>query len=144
MDRTRARLAGFVAVLGLVFVGGWAVGAQFPTDQGSDHPAHTETPADAVIAGCETHVCLLQTAVGLLAAGLRVFVVADACGSRTPRDHAAALERLRAAGAAIVTLEMVVFEWLQTCDHLKFREALGLVKEKPAGTEFRWDDASPR
>lgn len=100
-------------------------------------------PTDIVIAGCETHVCLLQTAVGLLAAGLRVFVVADACGSRSPRDHAAALERLRAAGAAIVTLEMVVFEWLQTCDHLKFREALGLVKEKPAGTEFRWDDASP-
>lgn len=48
MDRTRARLAGFVAVLGVVFAGGWAVGAQFPTDQGSDHPAHTETPADDV------------------------------------------------------------------------------------------------
>lgn len=46
MNRTRARLAGFAAVLGVVFVGGWAVGAQFPTDQGSDHPAHTETPAD--------------------------------------------------------------------------------------------------
>ncbi len=43
MDRTRARLAGFVAVLGLVFVGGWAVGAQFPTDPGSDHPVHSET-----------------------------------------------------------------------------------------------------
>lgn len=44
-------------------------------------------PADAVIAGCETHVCLLQTAMGLLSAGLRVFVVADTCGSRSPADR---------------------------------------------------------
>lgn len=100
-------------------------------------------PADAIIAGCETHVCLLQTAMGLLAAGLRVFVVADACGSRSPRDHATALDRLRAAGAAVVTLEMVVFEWLRTCDHPKFREALELVKTKPAANDIRWDDASP-
>jgi hypothetical protein len=88
-------------------------------------------------------VCLLQTAMGLLSAGLRVFVVADACGSRSPRDHDAALERLRAAGAAVVTLEMVVFEWLRTCDHPKFREALALVKARPADNAIRWDDASP-
>ena len=100
-------------------------------------------PADAVIAGCETHVCLLQTAMGLLAAGLRVFVVADACGSRTPRDHAAALERLRAAGAAIVTLEMVVFEWLRTCDHPRFREALALVKTAGSTGDFPGGTASP-
>jgi len=97
----------------------------------------------AVIAGCETHVCLMQTALGLLAAGLRVFVVADACGSRFPADHAVALERLRGAGAAVVTLEMVVFEWLATCDHPRFREALALVKARPAGDDFPWDTASP-
>lgn len=100
-------------------------------------------PADAVIAGCETHVCLLQTALGLLAAGLRVFVVADACGSRSPRDHASALERLRAAGAAIVTLEMVVFEWLRTCDHPRFREALALVKSAGVADDFPGGTASP-
>ena len=100
-------------------------------------------PLHAVIAGCETHVCLLQTALGLLGAGLRVFVVADACGSRSPADHAAALDRLRAAGAVVVTLEMVVFEWLGTCDHPKFKEALALVKDRPASDDFRWDTASP-
>ena len=88
-------------------------------------------------------MCLLQTALGLLAAGLRVFVVADACGSRSPVDHAAALDRLRAAGAAVVTIEMVVFEWLRTCDHPKFRDALDLVKARPVEDEFRWNDASP-
>ncbi len=100
-------------------------------------------PLHVVIAGCETHVCLMQTALGLLAAGLGVFVVADACGSRSPADHAAALGRLRAAGATVVTLEMAVFEWLGTCDHPKFREALALVKARPAGEDFRWDTASP-
>lgn len=100
-------------------------------------------PAQVVIAGCETHVCLLQTALGLIAAGLRVFVVEDACGSRSPFDHRAALDRLRAAGATVVTLEMAVFEWMRTCDHPKFREALALVKARPAADDFPWDTVSP-
>jgi hypothetical protein len=43
-----------------------------------------QLPADVVVAGCEAHVCLLQTTLGLLRAGLKVWVVADACGSRSP------------------------------------------------------------
>jgi len=106
-------------------------------------PPAEAPPLHAVIAGCETHVCLLQTALGLLAAGLRVFVVADACGSRSPADHAAALDRLHGAGAVVVTSEMVIFEWLGTCDHPKFREALGLVKARPASDDFPGGTASP-
>lgn len=99
-------------------------------------PPAEAPPLHVVIAGCETHVCLLQTAMGLLAAGLRVFVVADACGSRSPADHAAALDRLRGAGAVVVTSEMVVFEWLGTCDHPRFREVLSLVKSRPAADQW--------
>jgi nicotinamidase-related amidase len=90
-----------------------------------------EPPADVVIAGCESHVCLLQTALGLLRAGLRVWVVANACGSRSPRDHDLAMDRLRGAGATIVSDEMVLFEWLRTSEHPRFREILALVKEAP-------------
>ncbi len=104
---------------------------------------HRAPPAEVAIAGCETHVCLLQTALGLIAAGLRVCVVADACGSRSPFDHGAALDRLRGAGAVVVTLEMAVFEWLRTCDHPRFREALALVKDRPATEDFAWDRESP-
>lgn len=100
-------------------------------------------PADAVIAGCESHVCLLQTALGLIRAGLRVFVVAEACGSRSPADHAAAIDRLRAAGAVIVTVEMAIFEWLRTCDHPRFREALALVKATGAAGGFPGGTDSP-
>lgn len=85
--------------------------------------------SEIVIAGCETHVCLLQSALGLLEAGRRVWVVADACGSRRPADREAALERLRAAGAVIVTAEMVAVEWLATAAHPRFKAVSALVKD---------------
>ncbi|HZH05754.1 MAG TPA: isochorismatase family protein [Lautropia sp.] len=89
-------------------------------------------PTEVVIAGCEAHVCLLQTAEGLLQAGFLVRVVADASGSRRVADHALAMQRLDAAGATIVSTEMVVFEWLETCRHARFRPVLRLLK-KPVG-----------
>ncbi len=85
-----------------------------------------------VIAGCEAHVCLLQTALGLLRAGLVVWVVADASGSRSADDHALAMQRLRDAGASIVGLEMVAFEWLRSCEHAQFKTVLSMIKALPA------------
>lgn len=84
--------------------------------------------AQVVIAGCEAHVCLMQTALGLLRAGWRVWVVANACGSRRASDHATAMARLSQAGATVVSFEMVLFEWLHHCEHPRFREVLSLVK----------------
>jgi nicotinamidase-related amidase len=83
-----------------------------------------------VVAGCEAHVCLLQTALGLLRAGRRVWVVETASGSRRPGDHATAMRRLAAAGATVVSHEMVVFEWLGHCRHPQFRTLLPLVKSQ--------------
>lgn len=81
-----------------------------------------------VIAGCEAHVCMMQTALGLLRAGKRVWVVASASGSRREDDHAVAMARLDQAGASIVTNEMALFEWLDDCQHPGFREVLELIK----------------
>lgn len=81
-----------------------------------------------VLAGCEAHVCLLQTALGLLEHEFDVWVVTDACGSRKERDRDAAFDRLAGNGVELVTSEMVAFEWLGHCEHPKFREALGLIK----------------
>jgi nicotinamidase-related amidase len=94
----------------------------------ANNPALTQAITQVVLAGCEAHVCLLQTALGLLRAGLRVWVVANACGSRRASDHAAAMQRLAQAGATLVTHEMVLFEWLHDCRHPRFREVLGLIK----------------
>jgi isochorismate hydrolase len=83
-----------------------------------------------VIAGCEAHVCLCQTALGLLRAGREVFVVADACGSRRPADLALAMQRLAQAGAVIVGAEMAVFEWMGTCEAAAFKSVLGVSKAR--------------
>ena len=98
-------------------------------------PKHLQKPQQAgderpsiVIAGCEAHVCLLQTALQLIEDEFEVWVVTDACGSRTERSRDAAFDRLAGAGAELVTTEMVVFEWLGSCENPAFKEALALVK----------------
>ncbi|WP_461481840.1 hydrolase [Porticoccus sp.] len=81
-----------------------------------------------IVAGCETHVCVLQTVLGLLAAGKKVFVVSDAVGSRSPENRNRALDRMAAHGAELVTTEMVIFEWLGSAEHPQFRAVLALLK----------------
>jgi nicotinamidase-related amidase len=81
-----------------------------------------------VLAGCEAHVCLLQTALGLLEEEVEVWVVTDACSSRSERNRDAAFDRLAGAGAELVTTEMVAFEWLRDCGHPRFQEVLTIVK----------------
>ncbi len=83
---------------------------------------------DLVVAGCEAHVCVLQTVLGLLDAGRRVFVVQDAIGSRRAENRAAAIRRMERHGAELVTTEMVLFEWLGSAEHPRFRAAMALIK----------------
>jgi nicotinamidase-related amidase len=83
---------------------------------------------EIIVAGCEAHVCVLQTVLHLLARGHRVAVAADAVGSRDPADRSAALDRARQHGAEIVTSEMVLFEWLRDSRHPRFREVQKLLK----------------
>jgi nicotinamidase-related amidase len=82
----------------------------------------------AVIAGMETHVCVLQAAIELKEKGYVAFVVADATSSRRVESHIAALDRMRAAGVTVATTEMVVFEWLERADTAQFRDLLKLIK----------------
>ncbi|RID99203.1 isochorismatase family protein [Simplicispira hankyongi] len=109
--------------------------AKPPAGNARSLPKHLQKTAQAapprnsiVIAGCEAHVCLLQTALGLLEDEFEVWVVTDACSSRTERSRDAAYDRLAGAGAELVTTEMVGFEWLGSCEHPAFRQALALIK----------------
>ena len=67
----------------------------------------------AVLVGLETDVCISQSAIGLMAQGYRVAVVADAVGSPGP-DHAYGLQRMRAAGTTVVGLKGLFYEWMRT------------------------------
>lgn len=99
-------------------------------------PKHLQKPAASqaperntvVIAGCEAHVCLLQTALELVEQEIDVWVVTDACGSRTERNRDAAFDRLAGAGAELVTTEMVAFEWMRSAEHPAFRDIQALIK----------------
>jgi nicotinamidase-related amidase len=75
-----------------------------------------------VIVGTEAHVCVLQTALDLIAAGFSVFVVEEAVGSRTQANKTLALSRLQQAGAQIISQEMLAFEWLERAGTDQFRQ----------------------
>jgi nicotinamidase-related amidase len=75
-----------------------------------------------VLAGMEAHVCVLQTALDALAAGLRVLLVADVAGSRRAPDLELALARMREAGVTLVSREMMIFEWARRGGTDVFRE----------------------
>ncbi len=96
-------------------------------------PASLMAREQVIVCGMETHVCVLQTVLGLLALGKQVFVVEDACDSRTPASKAAGLARMRAAGAQVVTREMVLFELMGSAGHPLFRHISKtyLVGEQP-------------
>ena len=83
---------------------------------------------EIVVAGCEAHVCVLQTVLGLLAGRHRVLLVADAIGSRNPANKAAAIDRAQRHGAEVVTTEMVLFEWMRDSHHPRFREVQKLIR----------------
>lgn len=82
-----------------------------------------------IVAGIETHVCVGQTTLDLIADGYEVFVTADAVGSRAESSRDLALRRFERAGAFIVDSEMVVFEWLDKAGTDEFRSLLSLIKE---------------
>lgn len=81
-----------------------------------------------ILAGMEAHVCVLQSALELLANDFEVFVVADAIGSRAPDNHRLGLERMSKAGAEIVSHEMIAFEWLEKAGTAEFKALLPLLK----------------
>jgi len=99
----------------------------------ADEPAIAQRVAatgrlQLVIAGLESHVCVLQTALGFVERGYRPHVVADASGSRKEEWRAIAMDRLRSASIPVVTAEMVMFEWLEHAERPEMRELIALIK----------------
>ncbi|MBI2584091.1 MAG: hydrolase [Candidatus Aenigmarchaeota archaeon] len=81
-----------------------------------------------VIAGVETHICVMQTALDAISKGYNVHVVSDATSSRTVDEKNLSLERMRSAGVVITTTEALIFELLKRAGTDEFRAALELVK----------------
>ena len=84
--------------------------------------------SNIILCGIETHVCIYQTALDLLAKGRYVTVVADAVSSRTQENKQLALNRMKLKGVDISSVEMTLFELLGTAKHPQFRDVARLVK----------------
>lgn len=85
---------------------------------------------NVVLIGMETHVCIAQTALDLLAAGLHIFLPVDTLGSRFTIDHETALRRLEENGAVLTTAEAIAFEWVGDAAHPQFKAVSRLVIER--------------
>ena len=81
-----------------------------------------------IICGIEAHVCVLQTCLDLLAAGMVPVVVEDCVSSRKEDDKRIAVDRLRQEGAVITTLESILFELTRAAGTPVFKTISGLVK----------------
>jgi nicotinamidase-related amidase len=87
-----------------------------------------DTPK-VLLAGIETHVCVQQTALDLLANGYRIYVAVDAIGSRFPGDYQTALRRMELAGVTLTTTEAALFEWCRESSAPEFKQISQLVRE---------------
>ena len=81
-----------------------------------------------LVAGIETHICVMQTVLPALEAGYEVYVVRDAVGSRQKSEWLAGLDRMARAGAELVTVEMAIFESVRQAGTPEFKKILPLVK----------------
>lgn len=81
-----------------------------------------------LVCGIESHICVYQTVMGMLARGLHVQVVSDAVSSRQAEQISLALNKMVRAGAELTSVEMCLFELLQDCRCPEFRDVLKLIK----------------
>jgi nicotinamidase-related amidase len=81
-----------------------------------------------LLTGIETHICVYQTAMDLLAGGYEVYVVSDAVSSRTESNRQLGLQRLKDAGAVMTGVEMALFEMLKVAKGDQFKEIARIVK----------------
>ncbi|MGD9711960.1 MAG: hydrolase [Thermomicrobiales bacterium] len=89
-----------------------------------------EARPKVVLCGIESHVCVLNTALDLLALGFRVYLAVDAISARFRIDHEIAMRRLEQAGAILTTVEGCVFEWVGGASHPRFKDISRLVQER--------------
>lgn len=88
----------------------------------------TRDRSQVVLAGVEAHICVLQTALSLIAANKQVFIAEDAVISRNPANKANAIARMRDAGCIITNTESIVFEWLGKAEGDAFKAISKLIR----------------
>lgn len=81
-----------------------------------------------ILFGIETHICVLQTAIELVKNGFEVYLIKNASKSRQEFEHLAGIDVMKENGVKIITLEIALFELLQTSKHPSFKQVQALIK----------------
>lgn len=82
-----------------------------------------------IITGIESHICVQQTVIDLIASGYIVILAIDAISSRKEIDHEIAIRRMNSCGALISTVESIIFEWCETSNRKEFKDISSIVKK---------------
>ncbi len=92
------------------------------------HELKSLNRSQILLSGIETHICVYQTAMGLLNMDYEVHIVTDTVSSRAVRNRDIGLEKMRDSGASLTSTEIALFELLRTAEHEKFRDIIKIVK----------------
>jgi isochorismate hydrolase len=93
-------------------------------------------PTAVVLVGIETHICMLQTALDLLARGIDCHVVLDAASSQRTYDRSVAIDRLKEIGAFVTTTESIAYQLMGGADHPEFKAIAAHFRTAPTTPEF--------
>jgi hypothetical protein len=80
-----------------------------------------------LLAGVETHVCVMQTALDLISQGFQIYVAVDATGSRHEMDREVGLRRMEKSGVTLTTTEAALFEWTEKAGTPEFKQISRLI-----------------
>lgn len=97
-------------------------------EEGFDKFLQCEGRDIVIVAGVESHICVLGTVMDLLSTGRSVAVAADACSSRNAEHHRMACDAMTAAGALVVPVESVVYQMLERAGTEQFKAMLPMFK----------------
>ena len=98
------------------------------SDEILNNELKTRNIKNVIIAGVESHVCVLQTSLDLISMGYNIFVPIDAIGSRNMIDHKAALIRMQQSGCIISSTESLIFELCNTAERGEFKVISSIIK----------------
>ena len=81
-----------------------------------------------ILFAIETHICVLQTALELIKNGFEVYLIKNASKSRQEFEHLSGIDVMKSAGVNVVTLEITLFELLETSKNPSFKQVQALIK----------------
>ena len=107
--------------------------------QSLQNPETNSARKQVVLYGCETHICVRQTAFDLLSKDYNVHLVVDAISSISTHDRHVGFSSMTQAGAQVITFQALIFEMLRDFNHPKFKQFMPILKDQPKNSDGNFE-----